>query len=447
MIDLVCPTDAIEDLLASLLSTAPNEAVAVFLCHVYDTPKSLRRFLVREIFGVPKEAYIEQCPDRVTVDPIFLARILKHARETGSSVMFVHTHPFSEWPMFSPVDDNGEKILMPVVFQRVPGRIHGAVVLGQRGFSARLHNQHPEHSKSVDTMVLVGREIRREEKCVPDIMVDKAHDRNVRAFGDGQQKLQRMSVGVVGLGGIGSIVTEQLAHLGVGSLTLIDFDDLDITDLNRVAGASQADIGTPKVEVAKQHVKRISCRINVEAVHGSVLKESDARSLLDCDFVFCCTDSHGSRAVLNQLAYQYFIPVIDTGVRIDALDGTIISMAGRVQMLAPGLPCLACGNLLDAEEVRRDFLSDVQRKEDPYITGHRVPQPAIMSINGTVASLAVTMFLSATVGVPSPGRHLLYLIGESVVRRIGGDPASDCIVCSVRGSYARGDDWQMIWKP
>ena len=447
MIDLVCPANAVEDLRAGLLNMAPKEAVAVLLCHVYDTPNSLRRILVREILGVPKEAYIEQLSDRVTVDPIFLARVLKRAGETQSSVMFVHTHPFIEWPMFSPVDDNGEKILMPAVFQRVPGRTHGAVVFGQRGFSARLHNQYPEHVESVDTMVLVGPEIRREEKYIPDISVDAAHDRNVRAFGDGQQKLQRMSIGVVGLGGIGSIVIEQLAHLGVGRLTLIDFDNLDITNLNRVAGASRADIGTSKVEVAKQHIKRISPHINVIALHGSVLKESHARSLLDCDIVFSCTDSHGSRAVLNQLAYQYFIPVIDTGVRIDARDGTIISMAGRVQMLAPGLPCLACGNLLDAEEVRRDFLSDKQRKEDPYITGHRVPQPAIISINGTVASLAVTMFLAATVGVPSPGRHLLYLIGESVVRRIGGDPAPDCIVCSGRGSYARGNDWQMIWKP
>jgi molybdopterin/thiamine biosynthesis adenylyltransferase len=445
-VDLVGAVDHLGALAPRLLQAAPNEAAAILLCHAHKTPSKRHRVLVREILDVPQQFYFEQKPDRLSIDPVFLAHSFKRALNEESSVVLAHTHPFSRWPEFSPVDDYGEARLIPVVFGRIDKRPHGSLVLGEEGFSARLYSQ-PDCVQSVDAMVTMGRDFWRNTKNHPSGPVDKAHDRNVRAFGTGQQRVQRMRVGIVGLGGVGSLIMEQLAHLGVGTLTLIDFDTLEASNLNRVVGASLGDVGAAKVDVAERLVRRIDSSIKVQAWRESVLKESTARRLLDCDLVFCCTDSHGSRAVLNQLSYQYLIPVIDTGVRIDALAGRISSVVGRVQLLSPGLPCLTCSDLLDPEQIRRDFLSDAERKADPYITGHSEPQPAVVSINGVVASLAVTMFLSVVAGVPSPGRHLLYLVAESVVRRIGGEPAPNCIVCSARGAYARADDWQMIWQP
>lgn len=445
-VDLVGAADQLGTLAPRLLRAAPNEAAAILLCHTHQTPSKRSRVLVREILDVPEQFYFEQKADRITIDPVFLAKGFKRARDEESSVVLAHTHPFSRWPEFSPIDDDGEARLIPVIFGRVDKRPHGSLVLGEEGFSGRLYSQ-PNCAHPVDSMVMIGRDFRCDTKNDSLVPVREAHDRNVRAFGAGQQRVQRMRVGVVGLGGMGSIITEQLAHLGVRSLTLIDFDTLEESNLNRVVGASLNDVGAPKVELAERMVRRIHSGINVHALQESVLREATARKLLDCDLIFCCTDSHGSRAVLNQLSYQYLIPVIDTGVRIDALAGKISSVVGRVQLLSPGLPCLSCSGLLDSEQIRRDFLSDAERKADSYITGYSEPQPAVVSINGVVASLAVTMFLSAVAGVPSAGRHLLYLVIESVVRRIGGEPAPNCIVCSARGAFARADDWQMIWQP
>jgi molybdopterin-synthase adenylyltransferase len=445
-IELVGAASQLGKLSERLLTAAPNEAGAVLLCHAHGTPSQRRRVLVREILDVPQEFYIEQRHDRLSIDPIFLARAFKRAQSQESSIFLAHTHPFSQWPDFSPVDDHGEARLIPVVFRRLENKPHGSLVLGEQGFSARFYGR-PDCMEPVKGMVLIGRDFRRNTREEPSIPVNDQHDRNVRAFGDGQQKLQRMRIGIVGLGGIGSLIAEQLAHLGVGSLTLVDFDTLERSNLNRVVGGDAEAIGTLKVKVAERLIHKINPDISVQALPKSILKESTARRLLDCDLVFCCTDSHGSRAVINQLSYQYLVPVIDTGVRIDARNGKIASMAGRVQMLSPDLPCLLCSNLLDSEEIRRDFLTDAQRRADPYIVGHNEPQPAVVSINGVVASLAVTMLLSIAVGIPSPGRHLLYLVGQSTVRRVGDEPKSDCIVCSARGAYARADDWQMIWQP
>src|SRR5260370_39837237 len=331
-IELVGAASQLGELSPSLLQAAPNEAAAILLCHTHDTPTGQRRVLVREVLHIPQQFYLEQRPDRVSINPIFLAYAFRRAREEESSILLAHTHPFARWPEFSPIDDHGEARLIPVVFGRVEKRPHGSLVLGEEGFSARLYSR-PDCVQAIKSMVSIGRDLWRNTKDDPSVPSDSMHDRNVRAFGAGQQKLQRMRVGIVGLGGMGSLIAEQLAHLGVGALTVVGLDKLETSTLNRVVGASGEDVGAPKVEVAERLIHRINPGIVVEPLHGSILKESIARRLLDCDLVFCCTDSHGSRAVINQLSYQYLVPVIDTGVRIDALGGRITSMVGRVQLL------------------------------------------------------------------------------------------------------------------
>jgi len=173
------------------------------------------------------------------------------------------------------------------------------------------------------------------------------------------------------------------------------------------------------------------------------LPDDVARRLADVDFFFCCTDSHGSRAVLSQLAYQYLVPCIDTGVSITVQQGRISHITGRVQMLAPGLSCLTCAGLLDADAVRRDLMTDYERQADPYFIGAHEPQPAVISLNGTVVSLAVTMFLAAVTDGPAEARYQLYNGITGMVRAVMNTPDPTCIVCSPNGALARGDEWPL----
>jgi molybdopterin-synthase adenylyltransferase len=266
----------------------------------------------------------------------------------------------------------------------------------------------------------------------------------VRAFGAlGQAILSSMTIGIVGLGGIGSIVAEQLAHLGVGEFVLLDPDVLEETNLNRVVGAAREALGMPKVTLAEKLIRRINPDANVRAIRGDIMCARDASALLDVEFLFGCTDSHGSRTVLNQIAYQYMIPTIDLGVHVQARSGHIRTIAGRVQMLAPGLACLVCSNLLNSEEVRRDFLSVEARRRDPYIPGAAEPQPAVISLNGSVASFGVTMMLSAVVGIPLSARYQIIRFDRGTVRPVAQSPQENCIVCSLRGALGRGDLWPL----
>lgn len=450
MIEYVFPVDMLSLVRRELLDSSPNEAAAVLLAQSCFTQARLR-FLVRESISIPREHYTVQTPVALCVSPLFLAPIIKRARTEGLSLVLAHSHPFSQGHVrFSTVDDEGENKLMPSIFARTAEQPHGALVLGIKGFDARTWTGRDGSVSPVHRLVEVGRHftIHERDASFDREAVPPFFDRSVRAFGEaGQRTLAALHVAIVGVGGTGSIVAEQLAHLGTGHIHLLDYDRLEETNLNRVVGSFSSQVGIPKVEVALKHIRRIREDILVSSVQGDVLSARDARGLLDSDIIFCCTDSHGSRFVLNQIAYQFMIPVIDMGVRIQVVDGQVEGMSGRIQMLAPGLACLVCQEFLDPAAVRRDLLTQTERAADPYIVGAAVAQPAVISLNGTVASLAVTMMLSAVTGFPSDARHQVYVGTRGVVRTAESLPQKDCVVCSGRGALGRGDSWSMPGRP
>ncbi len=131
------------------------------------------------------------------------------------------------------------------------------------------------------------------------------------------------------------------------------------------------------------------------------------------------------------------------GVSITAVDGVVRYITGRTQMLSPGIACLTCAELLDGAAVRRDLMSEEQLNADPYFIGLGEPQPAVISINSTVASLAVSMFLSAVAKIPGKARFQIYdgiggTVRSAVVR---ANPV--CVVCSPNGSLGKGDEWPL----
>jgi molybdopterin-synthase adenylyltransferase len=121
----------------------------------------------------------------------------------------------------------------------------------------------------------------------------------------------------------------------------------------------------------------------------------------------------------------------------------VTHISGRVQMAAPGLPCLVCGNVIDPVAVRRELQSSVQRAADPYITGHNEPQPAVISLNSTMASLAVTMFMSAFTPVPGEARLQYYNGVSGVVRAATLQADPSCVVCSRSGALGLGNKWPL----
>ena len=102
--------------------------------------------------------------------------------------------------------------------------------------------------------------------------------------------------------------------------------------------------------------------------------------------------------------------------------------------------------LLDTELVRRDLLSEWERSEDPYIVGAHQAQPAVVSINGTLASSAVTMMLAALTGIPMSARHQVFVGEQGNLRAVESRRDPHCVVCSLRGFLGRGDQAPISWR-
>jgi tRNA threonylcarbamoyladenosine dehydratase len=132
---------------------------------------------------------------------------------------------------------------------------------------------------------------------------------------------------VVGLGGVGSWAVEALARSGVGELTLIDLDDVCISNVNRQLHALDGELGKPKVEVLARRVRAINPDCTVHPVQAFFLK-SNAEEILRVpyDYVLDAIDSPARKCLLISLCREKAIPIITTGASAGRRDPTAVEV-------------------------------------------------------------------------------------------------------------------------
>src|SRR5882672_11585793 len=116
--------------------------------------------------------------------------------------------------------------------------------------------------------------------------MNSRYDRSIRFFGEeGQQKLRNTRAAIVGVGGVGSHMAQQLALLGVGSIALTDPEELDETNRNRYVTARACDNvpGTPKVDIGERLIKEINPLVEVVKVQDSLVSNAGFRAVLRSD--------------------------------------------------------------------------------------------------------------------------------------------------------------------
>jgi hypothetical protein len=265
-------------------------------------------------------------------------------------------------------------------------------------------------------------------------------DRSVRFFGkEGQERLRAAKVAVVGIGGVGTHVVQQLALLGVGDLFLIDDEELDETNRNRYVGVRHDDPipGTRKVDIGERMARWIDPEIRTRKVLASVASAEAIDALTEAQYIFGCLDSEGARLMLTELSAAYAVPYID--VASDILPGDRLHYGGRVCVAWEGDGCLFCLGELDIAEAQMDLAGELARKDRDAIYGVErgllgTVGPSVVSINGIVASHAVTEFMLGITGIRPPHRLLIYRgdLGKVTVKT--DPPHADCYYCKgIRG--------------
>ncbi|OJY56397.1 ThiF family adenylyltransferase [Thiobacillus sp. 0-1251] len=435
--------------LRKLLFDRPGvEGAAFLLCGESRTDHAFK-LIVHAVVPIASEDFLRREADGLSISSAALTRIAKLARYEGLSIIFAHSHPQGV-PEFSDQDDREEERLLPFLQARVPGRAHGTLVLSEEDIRGRLYV--PERVPA-NAITVVGQAFRSWSPHTVS-MAAPFFDRQVRAFGpDIQGLLTRLHVGIVGLGGTGSPLAEQLCRLGVGHLSLFDGDRLDVTNVNRVYGSTVGDAGRFKVEIAKEHLDKIGLGTLIDVYPEHITVEETARAVRDCDVIFGCTDKELPRAILIQLALRYCIPVFDLGVLIDSRDGKISGVHGRVTTLLPGEACLFCRGRISAETIRVEALSDEDRQgqaRDGYAPELEEPAPAVISFTSATASAAVSELLHRLTGFMGAERQsseVLISFDQTRVRTNRIDPREHC-VCGDESLWGRGDTYpflDMVW--
>ena len=140
---------------------------------------------------------------------------------------------------------------------------------------------------------------------------------------DGQEKLKASKMLVVGLGGLGCAASQYLVAAGVGNLTLLDFDTVSLSNLQRQVLHCDARLNMPKVESAKIALEQINPHINIETINAKLDEEKLAEIIPHFDIVLDCTDNVEIRNQLDRQCNHAKIPLIS---------GAAIRMEGQVSV-------------------------------------------------------------------------------------------------------------------
>jgi molybdopterin/thiamine biosynthesis adenylyltransferase len=236
---------------------------------------------------------------------------------------------------------------------------------------------------------------------------------------EGQQRLLAARALVIGAGGLGSPAAMYLASAGVGQLTIIDHDTVDLTNLQRQIAHTMARVGQPKAESARATLAAINPTIAIEAL---VERADDARLaelVAGADVVLDCTDNFATRHAVNRACVAHGVPLVS---------GAVIRFDGQISVFDPrgaALPCYSC------------LFPQDQPFEDVACSTMGVFAPLVGVVGAVQAAEALKLLMG--VGEPLSGRLLLLdgLRMEWTSIQIGRNAA--CPVCAARPPAAAPD--------
>lgn len=211
-------------------------------------------------------------------------------------------------------------------------------------------------------------------------------DRNLRQSflgPDSDARLHNFRVGVVGLGGGGSHVVQQLAHAGVGNFVTADGDIVEDKNLNRLIGATVQDVfdARPKGEIAGRLIAGINPAASIIHIPGNW--QDAPEKLRDRHVVIGCIDGFSARAELEAYCRRFLIPFIDIGMDVHALAGRF-HISGQVILSMPGSHCMRC----------MGFITEERLAQEAALYGAAGGRPQVVWPNGVLASTAVGIAIS-----------------------------------------------------
>lgn len=417
----VAMTGTTNEALRKHLRRADGQEDVCFATYRTSTGASRQTALIRDlVLPQPGERYVH---GNASFTGDFVLRAAGVAARTGEGLMLLHSHPGGAgWQMLNSGDADAEGSFTYLVHRITGLPLVGMTFSGTDGaWSARAWmpdgRAYPCQSvRVIDSRMTVTW---NDELCPPPAP-NETQVRTRSGWGDRvHADIVRLRVLVVGSGSVGLDIAIRLAATGIQHIAVMDFDTVEILNIDRLIGATTLDakLYRAKVDVAKRLVESAATAhdFQVDALDLSICTPDAFRHALDFDVIFSCVDRPWPRAVLNMLAYADLIPVIDGGINIDAFpDGGMRNATWRSHVIRPGRPCLSCNKQLDLGLVpvdRQGLLDD-----PTYIAGMarsaRPTRENVASLSVSVTATMLAQFVSLVAGVggrgePGPLQHCL----------------------------------------
>ncbi len=416
------------------------------------------RFLARKLF-IARDG-VDYVPGKhgwraLTAD--FVARVSNFCAQNKLSYFAIHNHGGRDSVEFSPTDLESHERGYPALLDIMEGDPVGALVFAKNAIAGEVWIPTGVYSLTCATIIGLNHTRLYPSPQRSASIPDEVYNRQSLLFGArGQEILRGAKIGIIGMGGVGSLVSEWLARLGVGEIVAIDFDRLDVSNNSRVAGASRWDainfvlsskfsllralgkrLCRLKVSIGQRVAKVANPNIRYHAIPGDIVDEATALLLKDCDYIFLCADSMQSRLVFNALVHQFLIPGVQIGakVSVDHKSGDLLDVfcVSRQVVPEPNGGCLLCNQLISAAKLQEEAIPAEQRQRQRYVDDAVVHAPSVITLNAVAASQAVNEFLFSIVGLhDDDGSHSGYRMATPRARKwskVGCSSTPTCPHC------------------
>lgn len=249
-------------------------------------------------------------------------------------------------------------------------------------------------------------------------LTDRQLDRYARHIvlrdigGSGQSKLLSSHVLLIGAGGIGCPAMQYLAAAGVGTISIVDDDNVALSNLQRQVLYSEADVGTPKVDAARAAINRLNPDVNVHALNQRISAETPASLLDNVDAVIDGSDNFATRLIVNDLCLAAAVPLVSAAI------GQFHGQIGTFTGWQDDAPCYRC------------FVGDAH---DPDDCDDCVTQGVLGAMCGLIGSFAAMEAIRMITGFGEAQTGKLHLFDglKPGMRTITLPKDPDCSSCGV----------------
>lgn len=317
-------------------------------------------------------------------------------RENRTAYFAVHNHGGKRKVAFSGVDIASHESSAPSLLQIADGMPVGWLVFAEQAVVGDIWFQNGSRKKLSFLSVSGKASIKMSDGHEKRKVSASRFDRQIKIFGKaGQSLLAKQKVGIIGLGGVGSLLNQTISRLGVKHIVAVDPDVLEESNLPRVIGSSPSDIGKLKTDIAKRVALEFDASIKYEDIPLSVNDTVAAESLIDCDFIFLAADTAHAMLTANSIAHQYLIPTWQIGTNISTgTDGEIADIYSCVRTIIPGETCLWCSNKIKPHILAEEANPQIPAGQNAY--GTETMNPSVIALNETATSLAANEYMLLT---------------------------------------------------